>query len=152
MAGRKGLIAVVVLGMSTAAFAQFGSSLGNSLGNAATNAAKGAATSAAVGVVEKQINNKLAGLGCQFKDKTTDPTCDLTKVLAELKVGHTLAENNRTKHVDFNVNTTVCGKGDLLEQRATKMESKLKLLFKGWDSTVNRGGKGNCLDFSVDLD
>lgn len=139
-----------VLGMSVAAHAGFGG-LGDSLANSAKNAAKDAATGAAVGVVEKSINNRLEGLGCGFSPKGTDATCDLKKVFAELKAGHMLAEKNHAKSVDFNVIATVCGKGDLQAQRSDKIRKTMDALFKGWDSEIKTGGKGDCLDFAVDL-
>lgn len=114
------------------------------------SAAKTIGKEAGKGVVEKKINDDLAGQNCTFKGKGNDVTCNLNGIVAVLKAGHTAAEKSGT--ADFNIKVEAWGPDSATAKtRADAIRAKVRPLFGSWDYDVYEKVGGNGLVFSVKL-
>lgn len=139
-----------MVAVAVGALALAGSAGAIDIGSSVKSTVKGGAEAGGKMAVEKQINDRLAKMQCSFKGKTTDTTCNLNNVVAELKAQHTVAE--KSGFGDFDINVTAYGPDSKTAgARADTMRNKLKPMFGGWDYWVKSEVGGNDLMFQVKI-
>lgn len=150
---KKLFTAALVIGLavvSVSASAGFGlPSTGSAGGDLAVKATKKAVGKG----LEASINDKIAKQNCAFKNNTTktETTCDLNKIIADLKGWRTGLESTIANSVNVHIEASA-DKSDLAWDRVSYVQNQLRSGLSSWRwSTHKTTANGNKLKIWVEV-